>query len=63
MVTMSTKETKRGSPPQGYSIWLTLVGQATDGVVTFLKCREGLDVYDYDSNFNPLLIGRNPARG
>jgi uncharacterized integral membrane protein (TIGR00697 family) len=26
-------------------------------VVSFLKHREGLDVYDYDTHFNPLLIG------
>jgi queuosine precursor transporter len=25
--------------------------------VNFLKSREGLDVYDYDTRFNPLLIG------
>jgi len=25
--------------------------------VTFLKKREGLDVFDYDTRFNPLLIG------
>jgi queuosine precursor transporter len=25
--------------------------------VSFLKSREGLDVYDYDTRFNPLLIG------
>jgi len=24
--------------------------------VNFLKCREGLDVYDYDTRFNPLFI-------
>ncbi len=29
----------------------------TYGVVTFLKKREGLDTYDYDTQFNPLLIG------
>ncbi len=29
----------------------------TYGVVTFLKKREGLDTFDYDTQFNPLLIG------
>ncbi|HZU06007.1 MAG TPA: queuosine precursor transporter [Chloroflexota bacterium] len=28
----------------------------TYAVVTFLKRVEGLDVYDYDTNFNPLLV-------
>lgn len=26
-------------------------------VANFLKRHEGLDVYDYDTQFNPLLIG------
>jgi len=26
-------------------------------VVGFLKRREGVDAYDYDTRFNPLLIG------
>jgi hypothetical protein len=26
-------------------------------VVNFLKRREGMDVYDYDTRFNPLLFG------
>jgi len=26
-------------------------------VVNLLKWREGLDVYDYETRFNPLLIG------
>ncbi len=29
----------------------------TYGVVTFLKKREGADPFDYDTQFNPLLIG------
>ncbi len=29
----------------------------TYGVVNFLKRKEGLDVYDYKTRFNPLLIG------
>jgi uncharacterized integral membrane protein (TIGR00697 family) len=29
----------------------------TYGAVRFLKRREGLDVYDYDTRFNPLLLG------
>lgn len=30
----------------------------TYGVVGFLKRREGMDAYDHDTRFNPLLIGR-----
>jgi hypothetical protein len=26
-------------------------------VVAFLKRHEGVDVYDYDTRFNPLLVG------
>jgi uncharacterized PurR-regulated membrane protein YhhQ (DUF165 family) len=26
-------------------------------IVNFLKKREGLDVFDYDTRFNPLLFG------
>jgi uncharacterized PurR-regulated membrane protein YhhQ (DUF165 family) len=29
----------------------------TYGAVNFLKKKEGLDAYDYDTQFNPLLIG------
>jgi uncharacterized integral membrane protein (TIGR00697 family) len=29
----------------------------TYGAVTFLKKKEGLDAFDYDTQFNPLLIG------
>ncbi|MBW2095322.1 MAG: queuosine precursor transporter [Deltaproteobacteria bacterium] len=35
----------------------------TYGVVGFLKRREGLDAYDYDTRFNPLLIGNPGAQG
>ena len=28
----------------------------TYAVVTFLKQKEGLDIYDYDTNFNPILV-------
>lgn len=35
----------------------------TYGVVGFLKRREGLDVYDYDTRFNPLLVGRMDPQG
>jgi uncharacterized integral membrane protein (TIGR00697 family) len=43
--------------------WLTktayeaAVTPCTYKAVNFLKRREGLDVYDYDTRFNPLLIG------
>jgi uncharacterized PurR-regulated membrane protein YhhQ (DUF165 family) len=29
----------------------------TYGAVNFLKKKEGLDAFDYDTQFNPLLIG------
>jgi uncharacterized PurR-regulated membrane protein YhhQ (DUF165 family) len=29
----------------------------TYAAVIFLKRREGLDAYDYDTRFNPLLLG------
>ena len=30
----------------------------TYAVVNFLKRKEGIDTYDYDTDFNPLLVGR-----
>ena len=36
----------------------TLATPLTYAIVAFLKRKEGLDVYDYDTNFNPLLIHR-----
>jgi uncharacterized integral membrane protein (TIGR00697 family) len=39
------------------TIYEAAVTPLTYKVVTFLKQREGLDVYDYDTHFNPLLIG------
>jgi queuosine precursor transporter len=45
------------------SCYEALATPLTYGVVAFLKRREGLDVFDYGTNFNPLLIGRNPSRG
>ena len=45
------------------SCYEALATPITYGVVAFLKRREGLDVYDYDTNFNPILIGRDPSRG
>lgn len=39
------------------SVYETVATPLTYGVVTFLKKREGLDTYDYDTQFNPLLIG------
>jgi hypothetical protein len=32
----------------------------TYAVVNFLKRKEGLDVYDYDTHFNPLLLRGDP---
>jgi len=39
------------------SIYEAIATPLTYGVVTFLKKREGLDVFDYGTRFNPLLIG------
>jgi len=39
------------------TIYEAAVTPFTYKVVTFLKQREGLDVYDYDTHFNPILIG------
>ncbi len=39
------------------SIYEAIATPLTYGVVTFLKKREGLDAFDYDTRFNPLLIG------
>ena len=39
------------------TIYEAAVTPLTYKVVSFLKQREGLDVYDYDTHFNPLLIG------
>ena len=41
----------------GKSIYEAAVTPLTYKVVNFLKRYEGLDVYDYDTQFNPLLIG------
>ena len=38
------------------SIYEAIATPLTYGVVTFLKKREGLDVFDYGTRFNPLLI-------
>jgi uncharacterized PurR-regulated membrane protein YhhQ (DUF165 family) len=35
----------------------TIATPLTYGAVNFLKRKEGLDVFDYDTQFNPLLIG------
>lgn len=34
----------------------TLATPLTYAIVTFLKRKEGVDVYDYDTNFNPFLV-------
>jgi hypothetical protein len=39
------------------SVYEAAVTPLTYGVVNFLKRQEGLDAYDYDTRFNPLLIG------
>jgi len=39
------------------SVYEAAVTPVTYKVVNFLKRHEGLDVYDYDTQFNPLLIG------
>ncbi len=36
----------------------TMATPFTYAVVGFLKKKEGLDTYDYDTNFNPLSIPR-----
>ena len=38
------------------SVYEAAVTPLTYGVVNFLKRQEGLDVYDYDTQFNPLLV-------
>ncbi len=43
------------------SAYETLATPLTYAVVTFLKRKEGVDVYDYQTRFNPLLI-RDSAR-
>jgi uncharacterized integral membrane protein (TIGR00697 family) len=35
----------------------TIATPLTYGAVNFLKRKEGLDAFDYDTQFNPLLIG------
>jgi len=41
----------------GKSVYEAAVTPLTYKLVNFLKRYEGLDVYDYDTQFNPLLIG------
>jgi len=41
----------------GKSVYEAAVTPLTYKVVNFLKRYEGLDVYDYDTQFNPFLIG------
>jgi uncharacterized PurR-regulated membrane protein YhhQ (DUF165 family) len=38
------------------SVYEAIVTPLTYGVVNFLKRQEGLDVYDYETRFNPLLV-------
>jgi hypothetical protein len=38
------------------SVYEAAVTPLTYGVVTFLKRQEELDVYDYETRFNPLLL-------
>lgn len=39
------------------SIYEAVVTPLTYGLVTFLKRKEGIDVYDHDTHFNPLVVG------
>jgi uncharacterized integral membrane protein (TIGR00697 family) len=39
------------------SVYEAIATPLTYGAVNFLKKREGLDAFDYDTQFNPLLIG------
>jgi len=39
------------------SVYEAAATPLTYGVVNFLKRQEGMDVYDYDTRFNPLLVG------
>jgi uncharacterized integral membrane protein (TIGR00697 family) len=39
------------------SVYEAIATPLTYGAVNFLKKREGLDVFDYDTRFNPLLFG------
>ncbi len=39
------------------SVYEAIATPLTYGAVNFLKKREGLDVFDYDTQFNPLLFG------
>ena len=38
------------------SVYEAAVTPLTYSVVSFLERKEGVDVYDYDTRFNPLLI-------
>ena len=42
---------------QNYTLWAMRFAVCYMKTVNFLKRHEGLDVYDYDTQFNPLLIG------
>jgi hypothetical protein len=39
------------------SVYEAAVTPLTYAAVRFLKQREGIDVYDYNTRFNPLLLG------
>ena len=39
------------------SVYEAAATPLTYGVVNFLKRQEGMDVYDYETRFNPLLVG------
>ena len=39
------------------SVYEAILTPATYRIVSFLKKREGIDVYDYNTQFNPFLIG------
>ena len=42
--------------------WEVVATPLTYAVVNFLKREEGVDVYDLETDFNPLAVGRQPRR-
>lgn len=55
-IPLSSLEVAIGVQWLAKSIYETIATPLTYGVVTFLKKREGLDIFDYDTRFNPLLV-------
>ena len=46
-----------------YPAYPALAGRGTFRSQNFLRKREGLDVFDYDTWFNPLLLGEELVNG